>query len=814
MEAEAVAAPSATGASLCAHCSLPVPPGLVEPGKDHQFCCAGCSTAYAIIHTCGLERYYALLQERGEGGVRASTGTRAFDEFDNDVFRTLYVKGTRGGVCTCELYLQGVHCGACVWLVERLPKLAQGVLSARLDLRRAMVTVCWDDSKVRLSQAARVLDRIGYTPHPARDAKARDLRRREDRQHLIRIAVAGACAGNVMLMAIALYSGALDWIEPGHRELFRWASMAITLVSLAWPGSVFFRSAWNSLRAGSVHLDVPIAVALGAGAAWSIYTTITGVGEIFYDSMSMLVLALLVGRFIQHRQQRWSVDAIGLLFSLTPSSARLVEPAGVREVPVEALHEGDVIETLAGDSFAADGEVIQGATSVDQSLLTGESRPVRVSAGQSIAAGSVNLDAPIRVRVRATGEQSRVGKLMRLVEDSAQHRAPIVLLADKAAGWFVAAMFVLAGVTLAIWLFRDPMHAVDHAVALLVVTCPCALGLATPLAMTIALGRAAKTGVLIKGGESLQRLASGGTIYLDKTGTITFGSASVVAWEGDRAVRPLVLALEAASSHPLARAIARDLAGEVSLPASEVAQTVGGGIEGVVHERVVRVGSAAFVGAGSIPDPRNLAGVIARIASDGQTPVCVSVDRVLSAVIGLGDAVRPDAGPAITEMQRLGWRVGILSGDDPRTVARVASGVGVDPAHAFGAISPEGKLRHVRETPGGVVMIGDGVNDAAALAAAGVGIAVHGGAEASLAAADIYVNRPGLEPIVGLLEGASRTMGVVRLNLAVSVAYNVLAAGGAMLGLIGPLVAAVLMPLSSLTVLALSVRGRTFGAPR
>ncbi|CAG0949187.1 H+-transporting ATPase [Phycisphaerales bacterium] len=799
------------GEVLCTHCDQVVPDGLVRDDAPDQFCCHGCETAYGVIHSCGLERYYALVDAAGEKTGPAKSTGRAYAEFDDPAFHTLYVRKSGEGVRSTELFLEGVHCSACVWLVERLPRVVPGVLEARLDVRRAIVRVRWDSSRVALSQVAKGIDALGYASFPARDAGSRSRRQAEDRRRLIHLAVSGACAGNVMLLALALYAGLFDAMDPVHASLFRWTSMAISLVALLWPGAAFFRSAWGALRVRSLHLDVPIALALAAGAVWSIWTTVRGHGEIYFDSLSVLVFALLAGRFVQQRQQRWSADSVELLFSLTPTAARRVEGDTVREVPVEALAAGDLVEIRAGDSCPADGVVIQGRSALDQSLLTGESRPEAVGEGSAVAAGCVNISGTIRVRVEATGEQTRVGRLMRLVEECSQRRAPIVQFADRMSGWFVAGMLGLATITLAYWLWRDSSKAVDHAVALLVVTCPCALGLGTPLAITAALGRAARAGMLIKGGEVIQRLSRPGVVFLDKTGTITGGRMEVVRWFGDESARPLAAALESQSNHPIAKAIASHAVGEHAV--RDARQTVGAGIEGLVDGRRVLVGSAAFVRSRVESSEVDLSSALAECIRQGLTPILLSIDDRVVAVAGLGDRVRKDSIAAIRELRSSGWSVKVLSGDHPDIVRAVASEVGISSEDARGGLSPEDKVALVREAGslGTVVMVGDGVNDAAALAAASVGVAVHGGAEASLAAADVYLNRPGLSGLVDLIDGSRRTMRVIKRNLAVSSLYNLSAGAAAVFGLVGPLLAAVVMPISSLTVTALSFRSRSFG---
>lgn len=800
-------------AAACAHCTLPVPEGLLDPSREQQFCCHGCQTAYSIIHGCGLDAYYRLRRATESSSAPARTSEKRYAEFDDPAFAALYIRPLAGGLLRTELLLENVHCSACVWLLERLPAVLPGVAEARLDFRRSAITIAWEPASVPLSAVARMLDSLGYAPHPARNGAARDLRRQTDRRMLIRLAVAGACAGNVMLLALALYAGMFDAMEARYAQFFRWASMIISLVSLAWPGSLFFRGAVSAIRTRTLHLDLPIAVGLAAGAVWGVVNTVRGAGEIYFDSLSVLVFALLAGRLIQHRQQRWSADAVELLFSLTPTSARVLKDGGFKDIAIQAVAVGDTVEIRVGDSVPVDGVITEGESTIDQSLLTGESRPVGVGPGDAVAAGAVNLSGRLVARVGATGESTRVGRLMRMVEEGSRRRAPIVRLADRVAGWFVAGMLTLASLTALVWSFIDPSRAIDNAAALLIVTCPCALGLATPLAMTVAIGRAARRDILIKGGDAIQSLARRGTIFLDKTGTITRGATALVRWHGPEGLKPLVASLEVESAHPIAQALVEAFTDAEPAPAASRIKVYQAGIEGRIAGVDLRIGSPAFVR--RLDPSGRLAQAEADLVGEGLTPILIAVDGHIQAAAGLGDPVRPDAQAAIDGLRRLGYRVGILSGDHPDLVAAVGRGLGLDPADVRGGVTPEEKLAAVSAAAAGgpVVMVGDGVNDAAALAAATVGIAVHGGAEASLAAADVYLGRPGLSPIADLMVASRRTMGVIRRNFGAAICYNAAAAALAMTGLLNPLIAAVLMPVSSLTVLTLSFRTRTFGDP-
>jgi P-type Cu2+ transporter len=795
---------------LCAHCGLPVPDGLLEADAERQFCCSGCHTAFGILHAHGLDSYYGFA-ERREAPVRASG--RSYDEFDHPAFANLYVTALPNGLSRTELYLEGVHCASCVWLVERVPLVVKGVLRAELDVRRSLAVIEWDIATVPLSRIAQSLDTLGYPPHPFRGVARADMRKREDRAMLVRIGIAGAIAINVMLAALALYAGELNTMDANFTRFFRWVSFAITVPAFIWPGRVFFTGAWASLRTRALHMDLPIAIALAAGFVRGAMNTITDSGPIYFDGLALLIFALLVGRFLQQRGQRLAVDAAEELHAIAPSTARIIENDLVRDIPSEALLPGMLLDVRAGESFPADGVVMRGHSSVNAALLTGESRPTSVSVGQMVFAGTLNVESPLRVQVEQAGETSRIAKLMRQVEDSAKRRAPIVQMANRMAGIFTAVVLLAAATTFVIKAQLSAAHALDDAIALLIVTCPCALALATPLAITVAVGRAARRGMLIKGGDALELLASPGIIVLDKTGTITEGRTALAAWHGPDWVKPLVLALEDGSSHPLADGFRRAWPGFPTATVSASRHVAGGGLEGTVDGHVVRIGSPRFVR----ESMRSIDESLERVINDLDrilTPVHIAIDGVVVAIAGLGDRVREDALDSLQQLRGRGWRTVMLSGDAQDVVASVGRSLAFEAQDSIGAVSPEDKLAFVerlKATSGRtVVMVGDGVNDAAAIAAAHVGIGVHGGAEACLATADIYLTRPGLGALVELTEGSRRTLRVIRRNIALSIGYNLIGASLAVFGLLTPLIAAILMPTSSITVVLGSWYSTTF----
>jgi P-type Cu2+ transporter len=781
--------PTARTQCVCAHCAQPVPPGLIDDSADLQFCCGGCRAAYETIHSCGLENYYRLRDAVGASGRSVEPVPTKYEVFDSTSFQALYVKPRAGGLLDTDLLLGGVTCAACVWLVEKLPRLLDGVIDARLSLRDGVVNVVWDPTRVPLSRIAQTLTRLGYEPHPARGIGKREMHRREERKRLIELAAAGAIAGNQMLLGFALYAGWFGHLESEYWQLFRWVSLLLGVISLAWPGATFFRGAWTAIRTRSANLDLPIVFALGAGGAAGLVNVILGRGEVYFDSLAALIFLLLVGRFLQFRQQRRADDAVELLFSMTPSTARRKTAAGVESVPIESLVAGDVVEIRSGDIVPADGVVEAGSSSIDQSLLSGESVPVTMGRGDPIAAGAKSLGGAIDLRVERVGSETRIGRLMKLVETGVREKPPIVAFTDRVAAYFVVIVIVAAAGVFGYWAPRDFSAALDHTVAFLIVTCPCVVGLITPLTMAMTIGRLARRNVLVKSGAALEKLARSGHMVLDKTGTITRGNPAVIDWIGDASVAPIVSAVERRSNHPIAKALVAHAPPAENVTITDLTESAGG-ISATVN------GQRVWIGATRQTD----------VGAEDCTAVDVTVDGEHRATILLRDTVRADSASTIVRLRDRGWTIEMLSGDRAEVAQRVAGDVGISQVEA--QATPERKLQRVRELRSDgrtLVMVGDGVNDAAALAAADVGIAVQGGAEASLAAADVYIATPGLAPVASVIDDSRRMMRLIRRNLVITVAYNVLAGSLAAAGLMHPMWAAIIMPASSATVLSLTM---------
>ena len=848
----------------CAHCGLPSPPPRT-PGEP-AFCCHGCLGAYQLIHGWGLQDYYALRDRLGGSAVTSvdlpeATGEAAFADLDSpELLGESAPRPVGGGLVAADCSIRGLHCGACAWLIERSVPLIPGWHSARVRMNDHSVELVYDPSRTRLSRIAHGLARLGYRIGPLATDDRAVRANQENRRLLTRIAVAGFCAANAMWIAVALYAGHFSGIAVGHANLFRIVGSLLGAAAVFGPGNLFIRGAVAALRTRTPHMDLPLALALVVGAVAGLFGAVTGRGEVFFDSITMLVFLLLIGRWVQFRQQCRAAQAVQLLMRISPRVAERIGDDGVlRRVAADDLVAGDRIRVDAGQGVAADGIVISGHSAIDRSLLSGESVPVEVGPGDRVEAGTGNLQSPLEIRVETAGRETRVAQLMKRVEDAAANKSPVVQLADRIGGWFVLTVLTLAAITTAIWWTRGPGLAITHAVALLIVACPCALALATPLALAVAIGRAARRRILVRGGEVIERLAKPGTVWFDKTGTLTQGRLRVVDWPGDDDDLQAIARLELGSNHPVARAVV-DLAQQrglitrqndspataesiakatpesaaPSMPESaqlsgeptsarigeSVRQQTGGGAQGVIDGRTVAVGKASFIrsliGESADRDGRSAAAErlesrLRQLAGSGISPIVYTIGSAPPAVFGVADTVRTDARDCISALRAAGWRVGMLSGDHPECVDRVASELGIESNMAFGDLPPEAKWDRIRSPADGtVVMVGDGINDAAALAAADVGVAVRGGAEASLEAAPVFLASGTLAELPELMVASRQTVRLIKRTFAVSLSYNSLAIMLAMAGKIGPLTAALIMPASSLTVLAMIIATATF----
>lgn len=800
---------------LCAHCGLPVPAARISAGAQNQFCCAGCAAVWKILHECELDDYYRLRDTLGNGKrTPARVSGKSFDYLDDPAFLERFGEPLRAGGFRVRFYLDGVHCIACGWLVERVLTERTAARFAALDLGKAVVEIVFSPAEVKLSMLAAALDRIGYTPHPLTEHSGAAAVRRETRSLLARLGIAVASTMNIMLLAVSQYAGDATGIEPGFSSLFRWVSLGLAVPAVLYSAYPYYRSAISGLCRGILHIDLPISLGIVAAFAVSVAATLTGRGDVYYDSVTMLIALLLAGRLVLQRATRWAANASESLLSLVPRTARRIADGSVQEIVLTDVRVGDHLRVLPGETVPVDGTLVGESAWLAEAHLTGESAAVRRFNGDLVNAGSAVVRAPVEIEAAAVGETTRLARLAEMMRTAGLRRAPVTAFLDRIAGRFVVAVLTLALATLLIWLKLDPDRALWNAAALLIVACPCALGLATPVAMGMAMGRAARRGIYIRGQDGVQRLAEIDHVVLDKTGTLTEGKMTIVHSEFaagvDEQEREHVLSaageLECVSGHVIATAF-QDIS--PLNPAVENYRVVSGaGVEGTVNGRTFVIGTESLIAERVAHLPPELTNAAQAAVEQGWSPVWIARDGVAVAVLALGDGLHPDAPVAVHRLQAMGFSVELLSGDRPGIADRIAARLGIE--RSAGGQTPEAKLARIEQLIASgrrVAMAGDGVNDAAALSRATVGISAAGAAEVARDAADVFIaGGRGPAAIPEAIRLAQRTMRIVRINLFIALAYNLTGAALAMTGHVGPLVAAVLMPLSSLTVLLIAAR--------
>ncbi len=768
-------------------------------------CCHGCEAVARAIIAGRLESFYDHRTAPARTAEElVPVALRRMELYDQASLQQSFVQVDAGMVRQASLILEGITCAACVWLNEHQVGRLPGVLEFHVNYATHRARVRWDETRIHLSDILKAIAAIGYVAHPFDPGRQEALQKQERSRALRRLAVAGLGAMQVMMIAVALYAGDDSGMDLDMRSFMRWVSLVITVPVLAYSGQVFFRSAWRDLRRGRLGMDVPVSLALAGAFFASAWSTLTGTGQVYFDSVTMFVFFLLASRFLEMGARHRAGQAAEELVRLLPATATRLTEDGEQAVAVAELLPGDRVRVRPGETVPADGVVLEGASSLDESLLTGESLPRARTLGDTLVGGTLNVESPLVMRIEKVGEDTVVSAIVRLLDRAQTEKPAVALLADRVGGWFVAGLLVLAVGVAWYWWRHDPTHAFAITLSVLVVTCPCALSLATPAAVTVATGALTRVGLLTTRGHALETLAAATRLVFDKTGTLTRGELRLaeVHTEGGlpraRAIA-VAAALERSSEHPVAQVLAA--ADPDGLRGADVSSRPGQGVEGRVEGRLYRVGSPHFVAALSgVEVPQGAAG-------STSTRVALGDEGGVLAWFLLRDELRPDAFATIRALRRLGLETELLSGDAPGPVRAAAEALGV--AEYRSGMSPEAKLERVRElqSRGAVVaMVGDGVNDAPVLAAAQVSLAMGSGTQLAHASADMVLLSERLGNLVTGIVQARRTVRVIRQNLAWALLYNVLAVPLAAAGWVAPWMAAIGMSLSSLVVVLNALR--------
>jgi P-type Cu2+ transporter len=781
---------SATG--ICRHCGTPLS-GAPPDGtpSDGAFCCSGCEAAFGVIQGLGLGAFYQRREETGEGR-RLRPDDLPEDRVTVDLAGRVR---SADGVAHLDLLVDGLHCAACVWLVESLLARAPDVLSARVSLGSGRLALAWRGPPERANALVGAVAALGFRLVPFDPSCLKGASDRGETELLRALGVTAFASMNVMMLSVGVWMG---WeMGPATRDLLHWMSALIAMPAIAWAGLPFFRPAVAALLKGRVNMDVPISLALVLTTAMSLSETIRSGPYAYFDGAVSLLFFLLLGRYLDRRARgRAHATAAHLLALRVTAATRLDDDGIARPVAPDALRPGDLLLVAAGERMAADGVVRVGRSDLDPSLVTGETAPQPVEPGTRVFAGMVNLSGPVRVAVTATGEGTLLAEIGRLMDAAERGRAGFTALADRVAGWYAPVVHTTAALTFLGWWIGMAVgwqEALLYAVAALIITCPCGLALAVPAVQVVATGRLLRRGILAKSATALERLAHVDTVVFDKTGTLTLGRPALMADTGrDPADLAAAAGLARASRHPLARALVR------ACPAAPVREDVvevpGRGLEADGGSGgMARLGSAAFCG---VPDV------------DGSAPHFWFVRPGRAPVrFAFHDPLRADAATVVTALRDRGITVHLLSGDRDAVASAAAAEAGI--VHWTGGVTPAGKvaaLAALRDQGRRVLMVGDGLNDAPALAAAHVSMSPADAADISQTAADLVFRGDRLSPVLDALSTARRADRVVRQNLAFALVYNVVAVPMAILGLVTPAIAAAVMSTSSIAVVLNALR--------
>ena len=798
--------------SSCYHCALPIPAG--QPfncqlnGQLRQFCCPACMAVASTIVGAGLGSFYQFQTKQSER-VDGELLSDDFSAFDNEQFQASHITLSQHNnttIASARLLIGGIHCAACIWLLEHQLEKLTGIKKVSVNFSEQKASISWDPTKLSFSQICRAIAQIGYSPEPYRQEQLLDLQKRESRQALQRLGVAGIGMMQVGMFAIALYAGEMQSITTEYRDLMRWTSWLVATVVLLFSSRVFFIGAWRGLKQRKPGMDLPVALAIGLAYLASCKATILGSGEVYFDSVAMFTFLLLGGRYLEMRARHYSGRLSSDLHSLLPSTALLIDDSDgdrqpQRSIPLANLRPGDRILVKPGQVIPADGIINRGNSSINEAQLTGEFEPQSKTTGDHVVAGTINVSAPLIIDVEHTGAQLQIETINDLLSQAHQHKPQMAVLADRLSSYFISIVLLATALTFIVWQQIDPDRAFWVMLSVLVVSCPCALSLATPTALTAATNRLRRAGLLIADGQVWEKIPTLTHVVCDKTGTLTKGKLSLQRCQplGQHSMQDCQLwagMLESGSEHPIARAF-QDLANQM---ADAIDIHVGSGVSGTIDGQHYRIGTAAFACelSGQSPPKQPAGQGLWILLADSQGPC---------GWFQLQDELREDAQSTVQALQQQGLKVHMLSGDSSGSAEQLSQQLGID--HCTAGASPKQKLQTIADLQAQgatVMMIGDGINDIPVLAAADVSIAMANASDLAKTHAGGILMSGHLSNVVELIALATRTRRTIRQNLSWSLAYNFSVIPLAAQGLIPPYLAAIGMSLSSLLVLLNALR--------
>lgn len=795
----------------CYHCGSDIPPGshffTTINGEEKRMCCPGCQAVAETIVAGGLDSFY-----RHRGSDLNPTSdlleleeiTKELALYDHPEIQKDFVRDLGSDQPSATLVIEGISCAACVWLLENHITKQPGIVKFSVNLTNHRAQLTWQSNEVKLSTLLGEIIRIGYKAHPYHPDKEEQLLAQESKRSIIRLGVAGIGSMQAMMFAAAIYAADIagTGMDDKYVILMRWASMVVSTPVILYAALPFLRNAIRDIKARHLTMDIPVSIAIWGGYIASIWATVFNTGEIWFESVTMFAFLLLIGRFMEMKARQRTGRAGNALLNLIPASALKLNDKGEEElVSANTLVPGDRILIKPGQTIPADGIIVKGFSSIDESALTGEYMPLSKKVNDSVVGGTINIENPIELEVVAVGEKSRVSSIVRLLERAQSEKPYVARVADLVARYFVGASLIVAICVYTAWYFIDPSKAFWVTLAVLVITCPCALSLATPTALTAATGTLRQMGLLITRGHVLESFSKATHIIFDKTGTLTEGRLAIQETHplnGTSSADALMwgAALEALSEHPIGRAFTP----WYCFSADAIENCVGQGIQGKIKGVAYRIGTPKYVMALSGQE-------IPAMPDELRQWILLGNEQGALAWFALDDQIRRETRQAIQKIKSLGLSVEILTGDTSPAVQRIAEKLDIQIINS--GMSPEQKLERINQLQSEgkqTIMVGDGINDIPVLVGAQTSVSMGAATDLAKTNADAVLTNNNLLTLADSIVMARKTRRIIKENLALSIGYNIIALPAASMGLIAPYIAAIGMTASSLVVTGNAMR--------
>lgn len=802
----------------CAHCLLELNKNAAiietsDNGDEIFFCCHGCQGVYHALLDGGFSIFYDKRTDWEPGPPETVHTTE-------ELFKSSIIK--KENELEVTLLLTGIRCASCIWLVENYLKKKNGISYVRVNYATHKAKIRWDDTTT-LNEIITLLSSIGYSPLPANESSASSLVAKERKDYFYRFSIGMFFSMQVMMFTVALYAGYFQGMTEQLRNLFQWFAFIMATPVMFYSGYPFIINSIRAFRNKVLNMDTLVFLGSFSAYSYSIVAVFTG-RETYFDTSSMIITLILLGRFIETGAKVKAGNTIAKLLSLQPAQVRHItnfitenyinNRYEIQTISIESLQKNDYFEILPGSSIPADGIVVYGTSDVDESMLTGESVSVNKSIDANVFAGTINLNGKLAIKVIATGSNTKLSKIAEAVEEAQNRKAPIQNIADKVVGYFVPTIISIAAATFIYWFQTDHQltNAIMTSISVLVIACPCALGLATPLAILIATGKTASLGAVVKSGDCLEILSKTDTVCFDKTGTITKGQLCIetitsIGMDSKKLLQ-IASSLEASSNHLIAKALINASEGHL-LKTDQIKEHPGKGIKGNVDTQQVCIGNMSFMKDNNITISTKDINVFESLIKKGATVIAVGIDRKLSGFISLVDTLRDNAKNILSDLIIQNLDTVVLTGDHLSAANHLADKLDIDKLTFFSEKTPFEKanlLKRFKEEGRHTIMVGDGINDAPALTEADIGIAMGKGTDIAIESSDIVLLRENLSIIPELLKISKKTLQIIKLNLFWAFSYNIIAIPLAASGKIHPITSAIFMSISSLFVVFNSLR--------